>query len=174
MRDVTELALAVRLLALDVDGVLSDGTLFYSNSGDELKGFNIKDGQGIKLLQRAGIDVAIVTGRESALLARRAAELGISAVIQGREDKRTALSELARSRDLELSACAYMGDDLPDLGAIRAAGLGACPADAASTVIEHADWVSRLAGGRGAVRELCELLLRAQGRWDDAIAPYSQ
>ncbi len=153
----------VQVLALDVDGVLTDGSIYYGNNGEELKAFNIKDGLGIKLLQDAGIQVAIITGRQSEIVARRAAELGISRVIQGREDKLTALNELADQLGIKLSDCAYMGDDLPDLAAIRAAGLGLTVADASAAVAASADWQSSAAGGRGAVREACEMILHARG-----------
>jgi 3-deoxy-D-manno-octulosonate 8-phosphate phosphatase (KDO 8-P phosphatase) len=155
----------VRLLALDVDGVMTDGLIYYSNSGEELKAFNIKDGLGIKLLQTAGVKVAIITGRQSEIVARRAQELGIDCVMQGREDKREALMELCQSNDIELVACAYMGDDLPDLGAIRAAGLGMTVADGSSAVREAADWLAQHKGGCGAVREACEFILSAKGAW---------
>lgn len=162
----------IQLLALDVDGVMTDGTITYGNSGEETKAFNIKDGLGIKLLQRAGIEVAIITGRTSALLERRAAELGITTLLQGREDKSVALRELVQARDLSLDRTAYMGDDLPDLGAIIEAGIGACPADAAATVRNAADWIATAAGGRGAIRELAEALLQARGDWDRLLEAY--
>ncbi len=173
MIDVNQLAQAIRLIALDVDGVMSDGRVIYGNTGEETKAFNIKDGLGIKLAQSMGIEVAIITGRTALLLDRRAKELGINAVIQGREDKRAALQELADSRDINLMQCAYMGDDLPDLGAILAAGLGTCPADAVAEVKSHADWVSAANGGRGAVRDLCEVILKAQGHWPRILATYA-
>ena len=172
MTDITTRAQAIRLIALDVDGVMSDGCVVYGNSGEETKAFNIKDGLGIKLAQSAGIEIAIITGRTAPLLARRAKELGIEAVIQGREDKLIALKELANSRALNLEQCAYMGDDLPDLSAIMAAGLGTCPADALADVKAHSHWVSTHNGGRGAVRDLCELILKAQGHWAQIIASY--
>lgn len=162
----------IQLVALDVDGVMSDGSVIYSSSGDELKAFNIKDGLGIKLLQRVGIEVAIITGRSSALLERRARELGIETLIQGREDKRTALLELAQSRGLEPEQLAYMGDDLPDLAAIRIAGIGACPADAIEAVRDAADWVATTPGGRGAVREFAQFLLHNRGEWAQIIKDY--
>lgn len=153
----------IQMLVLDVDGILTDGRIYYGNSGEELKAFNIKDGLGIKMLQQAGVQVAIITGRSSAIVERRAAELGISEVIQGREDKRIALQELCRRKGLELDDCAYMGDDLPDLGAISAAGLGLSVADACATVRAAADWHSQHPGGAGAVREACEFILQARG-----------
>lgn len=156
-------AVGIRLLALDVDGILTDGRIYYGNEGEELKAFNIKDGLGIKLLQRSGIKVAIITGRQSEIVARRARELDIFAVLQGREDKHQALLELCQSEELTVEDCAYMGDDLPDLTAITAAGLGMTVADGSRAVREAADWVSSRDGGCGAVREACEFILDARG-----------
>lgn len=163
MLDIMNKAKAIKLLVTDVDGVLTDGSLYFGNSGEELKAFSILDGLGIKLLRDSGIDTAIITGRVSDLVARRAGELGITLIYQGREDKRTALEELCRDLQLPLSATAYIGDDLPDLGAIRAAGLGVAVANAHSFVARHADWQTRRYGGAGAVRETCELIMKAQG-----------
>lgn len=168
----SEKAAALTLIVLDVDGVLTDGSVIYSNNGDELKAFNIKDGLAIKIAQRAGLQFAIITGRSSQLLARRAAELGIDIVLQGRSDKLAALSELAEELDITLQQIAYMGDDLPDLGAIESVALGTCPADAASEVVAAADWVATVNGGRGAVRELIEMLLSARGQWDALVSEY--
>lgn len=165
-------AAAVKLLALDVDGVLTDGRLYYGNAGEELKAFNIKDGLGIKLLRDAGVQVAIITGRQSEIVRRRASELGIGRVVQGREDKRVALQELRTTLGLEWEDCAYMGDDLPDLGAIRAAGLGMTVADACPQVIEAADWCSGYNGGCGAVREACEFILSARGELEARLADF--
>ncbi len=155
----------VRLLVLDVDGVLTDGRLLYGSNGEELKAFNIRDGLGIKLLQRAGVDVAIITGRQSDSVRRRAQELGIAHLVQGREDKRRALEELCAELGLTPEACAYMGDDLPDVGAIRAAGFGLTVAGACAAAARAAQWQSSRAGGDGAVREACEALLVARGDW---------
>ena len=165
-------ALAIRLLALDVDGVLSDGRVTYASDGSELKSFNIKDGLGIKLLQRCGIRVAIITGRRSDVVVRRAAELGIVDLIEGREDKLHALQELSEHLGLTLAECAYMGDDLPDLGAICAAGIGMTVPDAVAEVRAAADWCSRAPGGAGAVREAAEWLLQARGQWDDLLSEF--
>ncbi|MEQ9395042.1 KdsC family phosphatase [Haliea sp.] len=167
------MARGIRLLALDVDGVLSDGRVIYASDGSELKAFNIKDGLGIKLLQRAGITIAIITGRKSGVVGRRAAELGIFHLVEGREDKLTALNELCASLDLDLAQCAYMGDDLPDLGAIRAAGLGLTVADAVAEVRAAADWCSTANGGAGAVREACEWLLQLRGEWLAIVAEFN-
>ncbi len=165
INDTTALSRAaqVQLLALDVDGVMTDGRILYSSNGDEIKAFDIRDGLGIKLLQNAGVQVAIITGRRSPMVERRAGELAIKHVIQGREDKHSALEELASDTGIALAHCAYMGDDLPDLGAIRAAGLGMTVGDAAGAVARAADWQSHAPGGRGAVREACEFLLQARG-----------
>jgi 3-deoxy-D-manno-octulosonate 8-phosphate phosphatase (KDO 8-P phosphatase) len=159
----------LQALALDVDGVLSDGRLYYGNNGEELKTFNIRDGLGIKLLQQAGITVAIITGRTSSIVARRAQELGIEHIIQGREDKLSALRELCAQLDLTIEHVAYMGDDLPDRKAIIAAGLGATVADGSDDVKAVADWCSTKAGGAGAVRDLAETWLKTVGLWDQLV-----
>lgn len=159
----------LQALALDVDGVLSDGRLYYGNNGEELKTFNIRDGLGIKLLQQAGITVAIITGRTSRIVARRAQELGIEHIIQGREDKLSALRELCAQLDLMIEHVAYMGDDLPDRKAIIAAGLGATVADGSDDVKAVADWCSTKAGGAGAVRDLAETWLKTVGLWDQLV-----
>ncbi|HLS98700.1 MAG: phenylphosphate carboxylase subunit delta [Porticoccaceae bacterium] len=162
----------IRLLLLDVDGVLTDGRLYYGNNGEELKAFHIQDGLGIKLLQRNGVRVGIITGRRSALLARRAAELGIDRVVQGREDKSRALDEWLAADPLPLHQIAFMGDDLPDLPVMARVGLALTVADCASTVAERAHWQARRGGGRGAVREAAEFILKAQGLFDGAIEDY--
>lgn len=169
---VKEKAQHIRLLALDVDGVLTDGRLYFSEAGDEIKTFDTQDGHGIKMLQSAGVQVAIITGRTTELVPRRARNLGIAHVQQGREDKLVALHELIATLGLGLDEVAYVGDDWPDLPAILAAGLGVAVANAHSELRQRADHVTTLAGGRGAVREVCDLLLMAQGRYDDALAPY--
>ena len=155
---------SVALVVLDVDGVMTDGTLVYRGAtAPESKAFNIKDGLGIKFLQRAGIEVAIITGRSSEAVERRATELGISTVIQGREDKGAALAELLELREQSAASVAYMGDDLPDLGALRLAGLATCPNDAVDPIKDSVDWVAPLPGGHGAVRALCDFILQAHG-----------
>jgi len=161
----------VRLLVLDVDGVLSDGGLRYAG-GEEIKTFCSADGLGIKMLQRAGIEVAIISGRRSDGVTRRARELGIEHLVQGREDKLTALRELLPDLGLELNEVAYMGDDLPDLAAIQACRLGMTVADGDEFVAGRADWRSRRGGGRGAVREACEFILRAQGKLENLRAEF--
>lgn len=149
----------IRLLVMDVDGVMTDGKVTYTSDGQELKSFNIKDGLGIKRANASGIETAIITARTSPMVERRVLELSITHLIQGREDKLTALSDLLNQMNLSLDQVAYIGDDLTDLTAIESVKLGACPADAAIEVRSKADWVSSRAGGDGCVRELCDLLV---------------
>jgi len=169
---VMESAKKIKLLLLDVDGVLTDGRLYYGNSGEEMKAFNIQDGLGIKLLQQGNVQVGIITGRVSALLQRRADELGISPVVQGREDKLTALNELLQTMDISLDEIAFMGDDLPDLAVIRRVGLGITPANGSATLAQQAHWQTTRRGGDGAVREVAEMILGAQGSLDSILAVY--
>ena len=168
----TRQAIPLKLLLLDVDGVLTDGRITYDSDGEELKSFHIHDGLGIKLLQQAGIQVGIITGRSSAMVTRRASELGINYLLQGREDKYTAMSGIQKELGLSLDEIGYMGDDLPDLAAIRHAGFGIAPANAPAIIREHATLVTTLRGGEGAVREACEFILAAQGKLDSIITPY--
>ncbi|WP_273426549.1 HAD family hydrolase [Marinobacter sp.] len=165
-------AAGIRLIAFDVDGIMSDGRLYFSANGDELKAFNILDGLGMKQLMAAGIDVAVITGRKSPLTEKRMRDLGIPHLMQGREDKRIALQELLSTMDLPAEATAYMGDDLPDLPAIRFAGLGLTVPNGYWLVREHADYCTQAAGGSGAVREVSDLLLTAQGKLGTALATY--
>ncbi len=162
----------IKLLALDVDGVLTDGRLYYSAEGEQLKVFNALDGHGLKMLQQSGVTVAIITGRNSPAMAKRVRDLGIEHLYAGREDKLTALQELWSELGLDAAQTAYMGDDLPDLPAIRACRLGATAPNACTTVLRHADWCSQREGGMGAVRELCELIMTAQDNFEQILAPY--
>jgi len=170
--ELLQRAQKVRLLVLDVDGVLSDGKLYFGNQGEELKAFSTLDGQGIKMLQNSGVQVGIITGRSSELVARRAANLGIEILIQGREDKLVALNEIMASTGINLDAIAYMGDDYPDLAVIRRVVLGTTVAGALPVMAEHATWQSSRSGGNGAVRELCDMIMTAQGTFDSALEPY--
>lgn len=174
MLEAIQKARDIKLLVLDVDGVLTDGRLWYGNSGEELKAFNIQDGLGIKLLQRAGVAVAIITGRTSQLVTRRGTELGIEHIVQGREDKLVALRALAAELNIALEEIAYAGDDLPDLSAIAAVGLGIAVANAMPYVAQHADYKTARCGGDGAVREICDLILQAQGKFDAVLERYQQ
>lgn len=162
----------IRLLALDVDGVLTDGQLYFGNHGEELKSFCTLDGQGIKLLQDAGIAVALITARDSALVANRAKNLGIVHLYQGRHDKLAALEELTALLGLGLEQVAYVGDDLPDLACIRRVGLGITVANGHATVKQYARMITASRGGHGAVREVCDFLLKSQGLFDKVLEPY--
>lgn len=167
-----ERAKKIRLVILDVDGVLTDGRIVYDANGVESKFFNVKDGHGIKLLQRAGIRVAIISGRESEVVTRRAAELGIDLVYQRALDKIGPYEEILEKTGLTDSEIAYMGDDLPDVPLLRRVGLAAAPADALEYVLSHAHLVTATRGGWGAVRELCDLILREQGLWETLCGRY--
>ena len=157
-----ERARRIRLLVLDVDGVLTDGRLYFGANGEELKVFNVRDGAGLVAVQRAGISVAIVSGRNSPAVERRAAELGIRLVRQGATDKAYELETLAARLGAAREDIACVGDDTPDLPLLRRAGLAIAVADAHADVIAAADWVTTRKGGRGAVREVCDLLLHAR------------
>ncbi|WP_438766959.1 KdsC family phosphatase [Kushneria sp. TE3] len=173
---LTARAHPIRLLALDVDGVLTDGRLRYTSQAqhDGDKVFHVRDGLGLKLVMQAGIEVALITGRVSPAVDRRALELGIRHVIQGRDDKRVVLKALMAEHDLAPEEVCYCGDDLPDLGAIMHAGLGVTVADAPDYIRQRANLVTRADGGQGAVRELCEWLLSARGVWQDIIGAHER
>ena len=171
-QQLLERAKAVRLAIFDVDGVLTDGRPYFMPDGTEFKSFNTLDGHGIKMLMASGVEVAIISGRSSPLVERRAANLGIRHLIQGREDKLNALAELRNIIDVELNQIAFLGDDLPDLPVMRRVGLGIAVASADSFVREHAHGITRASGGAGAAREFCELIMFAQGTLDDARAAY--
>ncbi|MCP3915391.1 MAG: phenylphosphate carboxylase subunit delta [bacterium] len=159
---------AVRLVALDVDGTLTDGRVVYSDAGEEQR-FDVHDGQGLAWLVRAGIAVVWITGRGCAATERRAAELG-ARLYSRAGGKRARLTELQGELGLGAPDTLAMGDDIPDLGLAAAAGVFVAPSNAAGEVRLHADWVTRAAGGHGAVREVCERILAAQGRWDAIVS----
>jgi len=171
-RTLLEAAGKIRLIALDVDGVLTDGRITYSSSGDEIKSFNVRDGHAVKLALRAGLVVAIITGRESPIVLRRAEELGIFRVYQGALDKMETLGELLADTGLDPVQTAYMGDDVVDLPVMKAVGLGCAPSDADPEVLARADLVTGASGGKGAVRELITFILSAQGLWEEVMARY--
>ena len=162
----------IQLLILDVDGVLTDGRIIHSAAGDEVKHFHVRDGSGVKYWQRAGLKMAWITGRESPLVARRAAELGVETLRQGALTKRPVFDEVLASLGVAPEATAVVGDDLPDLPLMRVAGFSACPADAVEEVRAVADYVCRAPGGAGCVREVIEHLLKAAGRWEGILARY--
>lgn len=169
-----EAAKAIRLLALDVDGVLTDGTIYIAADGECFKGFNAKDGMGISCALRNGLDVAIITGRKSEIIHRRAEELGIATIIEGAKDKREALRSLRRLRGLSVEEVAYVGDDLNDLPAFAESGLTFAPDDAAEDVYDAADIGLDNPGGRGAVREAIEYILAAQDKWEKLLLHMSK
>ena len=161
---VLERARAVRLAIFDVDGVMTDGTLYIGAQGEAFKAFNILDGHGLKMLQAAGVEVAILSGRSSEAVTRRAAELGIGHVMQGSADKVADFERLIAAVGVRPEACSFMGDDLPDLALMKRCGLAVAVANAVDTVKNASQYVTAAHGGRGAVREFCELLLRARGQ----------
>lgn len=172
IQTVRKQATKIKLVVFDVDGVFTDGTLYYHENGLESKAFSTADGHGVKMLHQQGIETAIITGRTSNCVKHRAANLGIKRLHQGREDKLTALRGIATEMALSAEQIAYVGDDLPDLPAIRYAGLGIAVANAQAFVAEHADWQTSLPGGQGAVREVCNLILDAKGLLDDLHESY--
>lgn len=162
MSDLAERARAIRLLVLDVDGVMTDGRLYIRPQGDEVKCFHVRDGYGLKALQRAGITVAIISGRRSEAVARRMRELGIEMVHQGVDDKLAVLREIEQRVGVDASRIACVGDDTPDVPVMNHVGLAIAVADAHSDARQVADHVTSAKGGRGAVREVCDLLLAAR------------
>ncbi|WP_208719061.1 KdsC family phosphatase [Corallococcus sicarius] len=167
--ELTSRASRVRLLVFDVDGVLTDGGLYYGGDGEVMKRFNVKDGHALVMARLVGLPAAILTARTSRIVEARGRELGLAAVFQGRREKGPALDELLAQLNVPADACAYMGDDLNDLDPMSQSGLSACPADAVPEVRQEAHFVTQNVGGHGAARELVELCLRASGRWDDAV-----
>ncbi|MDU6926122.1 3-deoxy-manno-octulosonate-8-phosphatase KdsC [Franconibacter helveticus 513] len=158
----------IRLLILDVDGVMSDGLIYMGNSGEELKAFNVRDGYGIRCALTSGIEVAIITGRKAKLLEDRCETLGITHLYQGQSDKLIAYRNLLEKLALAPDNVAYVGDDLIDWPVMAEVGLSVAVADAHPLLVPRADYVTRIHGGRGAVREVCDLLLLAQGKLDEA------
>jgi 3-deoxy-D-manno-octulosonate 8-phosphate phosphatase (KDO 8-P phosphatase) len=167
-----ERARAVRLMIFDVDGVLTDGTLFYAAGGEELKAFSAHDGHGLKMLAASGVACALLSGRKSAAVTRRATELGIEHVLQGIEDKLPVLQELLTSKNLRIENAGYMGDELVDLPVLTRCGFACAPREAPEAVRSRVHYVPGAAAGRGAVREVCELVMRAQGKLEQALQSY--
>lgn len=159
-------------MIFDVDGVLTDGTLLYGPAGEELKAFHSHDGHGIKMLAQSGVACALLSGRRSAAVAQRAAELGIEHVLQGIEHKLPACEELLRKRNLGLQDVGYMGDELVDLPVLTRCGFACAPREAPAAVRSRVHYVAAAAAGRGAAREVCELLMRAQRKLEPALAKY--
>ena len=159
-------------MIFDVDGVLTDGRLYYTDSGAEMKAFSTLDGLGIRMLMSSGIEIAIITGRRSEVVLHRARDLGISHVLQGVAEKRPAFLGLTASLGLAPESCGYMGDDLVDLPVLTRCGFAATTREAPEIVKRHAHFISTRPAGAGAVREVCEMILKAQGKLDAALAPY--
>jgi 3-deoxy-D-manno-octulosonate 8-phosphate phosphatase (KDO 8-P phosphatase) len=162
----------LRLIAFDVDGVLTDGGLFLSDSGEEFKRFNSLDGHGMKMLKASGVELAIITGRTSRCVELRAKNLGITRLYQGVEDKYAAMQSLLADLRISPAAAAFMGDDVIDLPVMRNVGVSFSVPDAPQCVRDRADYVSQRAGGHGAVREICELVMSAQGTLEAQLAPF--
>ncbi len=162
----------IKLLILDVDGVMTDGRIIYDDDSKETKVFDVKDGHGIKLLMRAGIDVAIITARESNVVLHRANNLGIETVYQKAMDKVAAFEDIAGKKQLSPGEAAYMGDELVDIPLLRRVGFAVAVKDAVVDVKKYADYITVKNGGCGAVREICELILKTQGKWNGVTAKY--
>lgn len=170
--DPMERARSIKLIVFDVDGVMTDGSLYLCDDGQEYKAFHSQDGLGMKLLKASGVEMAIITGRTSRVVVKRAENTGVSRFYQGVEDKLKVFLELAQELGLELGQCAFMGDDVVDLPPMRHSGFAVTVPDAPELVKEHAHYVTRKSGGRGAVREIAEFIMRAQGTLDAQMAQF--
>jgi 3-deoxy-D-manno-octulosonate 8-phosphate phosphatase (KDO 8-P phosphatase) len=172
--DINQRARAVRMIVFDVDGVLTDGSLFYDNQGQEYKAFNSRDGHGIKMLRASGVQTGIITGRTSQIVLHRARNLGIEHIYQGAEDKLEALQNLLQETGLTPDQIAYMGDDVVDLPVLNRCGLAVTVPDAPDEVKARSHVVTLASAGRGAAREVCEFIMRAQGTWASQMALYDR
>ncbi|MFA7094866.1 MAG: 3-deoxy-manno-octulosonate-8-phosphatase KdsC [Gammaproteobacteria bacterium] len=172
MQDILERAARIRLVIFDVDGVLTDGSLFLSDSGEEYKAFHSRDGHGIKMLQRTGVQVAVITGRTSNVVIHRMRDLGVSLLYQGSIEKLPVFEALVEQLGVEPDHVAYVGDDVVDLPVMRRVGFAIAVQDAHPMVKKHAHWQTPNGGGRGAARDVCELIMEAQGTLDEALGKY--
>jgi 3-deoxy-D-manno-octulosonate 8-phosphate phosphatase (KDO 8-P phosphatase) len=172
--EIIEKAKKLKLLILDVDGVLTDGKLFFDNDGNEYKAFHARDGHGIKLLQQSGVKVAVISGRRSNSVAIRMRGLGIDHIYQGHENKVSAFYEIIEKIAVTPDQVAHVGDDLLDLPLMTRVGLAIAVQDANFAVKQHAHWCTELSGGCGAVREVCDFIMQAQGNFDDILSSYLQ
>lgn len=170
--DILAKAAKIKLAIFDVDGVLTNGQLYFHPNGDELKVFHVHDGLGLKLLQQSGVAVAIISSRTSAAVEQRLTALGVQHIYQGQADKRPAFDQLLTKLKLTTEQVAYTGDDLPDLPLLRSAGLGIAVANARPLLLQHAAWQTQASGGQGAVREICELIMQAQGTLANALKEF--
>lgn len=173
MGKLQNLASRIRLVGFDVDGTLTDGRIIIGEHGEMAKFFSVRDGLGLRLLMDSGIEVAIITARESSIVTQRCRELRINHVLQAVGDKALALKSLADSLGIPVSETAFMGDDLPDLPAMKVAGLAACVGNACAEVRARADWIADEPGGHGAVRSFAEMVLKSRGAWGDAIKRFT-
>ncbi|MDH5764537.1 MAG: 3-deoxy-manno-octulosonate-8-phosphatase KdsC [Gammaproteobacteria bacterium] len=173
MQDILEKAANIKLVIFDIDGVLTDGSLFIGDGGEEYKAFNSKDGHGLRMLQNGGIDIAIITGRVSNVVEYRVKELGIKYVYQGKREKLPAFEELLEQVKLKPEEIAYVGDDVVDLPVMCRVGLAICVQDGHPYVKKHAHWITEHGGGRGAGRDVCELILEAHGKLDTMLREYT-
>jgi len=174
MKDILQRAAQVKLLIFDVDGVLTDGSLFLGDDGLEYKAFNSRDGHGMKMLQQAGVTIAIITGRTSKVVEHRMQSLGIKHVYQGQLDKRQAFAELLEKLQISANEVAYVGDDVVDLPVMTKVGLAIAVQDAHQMVLKHAHWQTPSCGGRGAGRDVCEMLMEARGVLQENLDSYLQ
>ncbi len=172
MQDILARAAQIRLVVFDVDGVLTDGSLFFGDDGQEYKAFHSRDGHGMKMLQGSGITIGIITGRSSEVVNRRMANLGITHVYQGQHNKLPAFDALLATLDLSATQAAYVGDDVVDLPIMHRCGLAIAVQDAHTLVRQHAHWQTPHAGGRGAARDVCELIMQAQGSLESTLHAY--
>ena len=172
MQPIYDKARRIRLAIFDVDGVLTDGSLYFTDGGEEIKAFNSRDGHGMKMLHESGVELAIITGRTSRCVELRARNLGIELLFQGVSDKARVFAELLAARKLDATAAAYMGDDVVDLPVLRRCGLALTVPAAPAVVKQHADYVTLAHGGHGAAREACELIMHAQDTLERQIQIY--
>lgn len=172
MKRITAKAKQIRLVIFDVDGVLTDGSLIMGDDGQEYKAFNAKDGHGMKMLQSSGVEIGIISARNSRVVALRMENLGIRHVYQGQRDKLKAFNDLKKKLNLEPSQTAYVGDDLLDLCIMRKVGLSIAVQDACTAVVSQSDWQTTALGGKGAAREICEMIMRSQGTLSSILAKY--
>ena len=173
--ELIEIASKIKLVAFDVDGVMTDGSLTFLEDGREIKTYNAKDGLGVVMLSKAGIITSIITARDNNVVKIRAGQIDIKELYMGQKNKVQALIELLKKYELDLSQIAYMGDDLPDICVLQKVGLACCPKDAIKEVIENCNFVSKFNGGKGAVRELCDFILKAQNlTYNNLLKPTKQ
>jgi 3-deoxy-D-manno-octulosonate 8-phosphate phosphatase (KDO 8-P phosphatase) len=171
-KNIKEKLCKIKLLILDVDGVMTDGKIIMDDEGRELKSFNVRDGHGIKILQRYGVGVAILTGRKSKVVEYRAKDLEIKDVYQGALNKKEVFEKILKKRKLSADETAYVGDDIVDIPVLKRVGFSVAVADALDVVKEAVNYVTKNRGGHGAVREICEMILQAQGKWTEVAARY--